>query len=97
MIAELFAPKSHGAVTLKSADPVENPVVYCNYLADPLDVSVLGEACRFGNEIVMKRPGTKGIVKESWPPHLSRLARYLQDEGGWVPYVRACYFVSSDA
>ncbi|KAJ5091229.1 hypothetical protein NUU61_006099 [Penicillium alfredii] len=53
MIAELFAPKSRGSVTLHSADPLDNPVVDCNYMADPLDLLVLNEVCRFGNEVVM--------------------------------------------
>ncbi|KAJ6160443.1 GMC oxidoreductase [Penicillium chermesinum] len=70
MIAELFAPKSRGSVTLNSADPLENPIVDCNFLADPMDVLVLSEACRFGNEIVMEGAGTKDIVKGSWPPNL---------------------------
>lgn len=71
MIAELFAPKSSGSERLKSADPIENPVVDCNYLADPVDVLVLSKACRFGNEIVMNGAGTKDIIKGSWPPNLS--------------------------
>ena len=42
MIAELFAPKSRGTVVLESADASVNPIVDCNYLADPLDLLVLG-------------------------------------------------------
>ncbi|GLI79631.1 hypothetical protein PoHVEF18_007970 [Penicillium ochrochloron] len=93
MIAELFAPKSRGSVTLKSADPMENPIVDCNYLADPLDVLVLSEACRFGNEIVMNGAGTKNIVKGSWPSNLSHHTYKTREE--WVPYVKehatTCY------
>ncbi|KAJ5167370.1 Glucose-methanol-choline oxidoreductase [Penicillium canariense] len=93
MIAELFAPKSRGSVTLKSADPMENPLVDCNYLADPMDVLVLSEACRFGNEIVMNGAGTKDIVKGSWPPNLSHHTYKTREE--WVPYIKehatTCY------
>ncbi|OOQ87789.1 putative GMC oxidoreductase [Penicillium brasilianum] len=93
MIAELFAPKSRGSITLKSADPMENPIVDCNYLADPLDVLVLSEACRFGNEIVMKGAGTKDIVKGSWPPNLSHHTYKTRED--WVPYIKehatTCY------
>lgn len=67
MITELFSPRSRGTVSLKSTDPLENPVIDCNYLSDPLDLLVLSEGCRFGNEIVMKGAGTKNIVKGSWP------------------------------
>ncbi|KXX83468.1 Pyranose dehydrogenase 3 [Madurella mycetomatis] len=93
IIAELFAPRSRGTVTLRSADPTAAPVVDCNYLADPLDVEVLAEACRFGNEIVTQGAGTKDIVKGSWPPELAHHRFATREE--WIPYVRenatTCY------
>ena len=96
MIAELFGPKSRGTVTLRSADPLATPVVDCGYLTDPLDVEVLAEACRFGNEIVMEGKGTKDIVKGSWPPHLKHHTFKTRED--WVPYVRenatTCYHAS---
>lgn len=69
MITELFSPRSKGTVTLKSTDPLENPIVDCNYLSDPLDVLVMTEGCRLGNEIVMNLNKVAGeqIVKGSWP------------------------------
>jgi hypothetical protein len=36
------------------------------YLEDPLDLLVLVEVCRFGNEIITAGAGTKDIVKGSW-------------------------------
>jgi choline dehydrogenase-like flavoprotein len=86
MIAELFAPRSRGTVTLKSKDPKENLVIDCNYLSDPLDLLVLTEACRFGNEIVMNGAGTKDIVKGSWPPNLNHHTYKTREE--WIPYVK---------
>lgn len=86
MIAELFAPKSRGSVTLKSKDPLENPIVDCNYLADELDLLVLTEACRFGNEIVMEGAGTKDIVKGSWPPESNHHTFKTRED--WIPYVK---------
>lgn len=86
MIAELFAPKSRGTVTLKSTNPLDNPVVDCNYLDHPLDLLVLSEACRFGNEIVMEGAGTKDIVKGSWPPDLTHHTYKTREE--WIPYVK---------
>lgn len=71
MITELFSPRSKGTVSLSSADPLENPIVDCNYLADPLDLLVMTEGVRFGNEIVMKGSATKDIVKGSWPASTS--------------------------
>jgi choline dehydrogenase-like flavoprotein len=93
MITELFSPRSKGTVTLKSAHPRQNPIVDHNYLADPLDVLVLSEGVRLGNEVVMKGKGTQGIVKGSWPSNLSH-HKYTERED-WVPYVRqhatTCY------
>lgn len=71
MIAELFSPRSRGSVKLRSRDPLDTPEVDCGYLSDPLDVEVLAEACRFGNEIIMNGEGTRDIVKGSWPPNLT--------------------------
>ncbi|KAL2218091.1 putative GMC oxidoreductase [Thermoascus aurantiacus ATCC 26904] len=93
IIAELFAPRSRGTVTLKSKDPLENPIVDCNYLADPLDLEVLAEACRFGNEIIMEGAGTKDVVKGSWPPELNHHTYKTRED--WKPYVKehatTCY------
>jgi choline dehydrogenase-like flavoprotein len=86
IIAELFAPKSRGTVTLKSADPQENPVVNHNYLSDELDVLVLSEACRYGNEIITMGKGTKDIVEGSWPKTLTHHKHTTRED--WVPYVK---------
>lgn len=67
MITELFSPRSKGTVVLKSKDPLENPIVDHNYLSDPLDLLVLTEGVRMGNEVVMQGTGTKDLVKGSWP------------------------------
>ncbi|KAL4924957.1 GMC family oxidoreductase [Aspergillus undulatus] len=96
IIAELFAPKSRGTVTLESADPTVNPVIDCNYLADPMDMLVLTEACRYANEIVMKGSGTKDIVKGSWPENLDHHTYTKREQ--WIPYVKqhatTCYHAS---
>lgn len=42
-------------------------MIDCNYLSDPLDLLVLSEGCRLGNEIVINGAGTKDVVKGSWP------------------------------
>lgn len=93
MITELFSPRSKGTVTLKSADPMQNPTVNHNYLSDPLDVLVMSEGVRLGNEVVMKGKGTRDIVKGSWPSNLTH-HQYTEREE-WVPYVRqhatTCY------
>ncbi|RDW69233.1 FAD protein-2 [Coleophoma cylindrospora] len=93
LIAELFSPKSRGSVKLKSADPMDNPVVDHNYLANELDVLVLSEACRFANEIITKGSGTKDVCEGSWPVELTHHSYTKREE--WVPYVKenatTCY------
>ena len=86
IICELFAPRSRGSVTLKSADPLENPIIDHNYLSDPLDLTVLAEACTFGNEIVTKGRGTKDVLKGSWPSNLTHHTHTTREE--WKPYVK---------
>ena len=86
LIAELFGPKSRGSVTLKSADPKDNPVVDHNYLAEELDVLVLSEACKFANEIITEGKGTKEIVDGSWPKGSTHHSHKTREE--WVPFVK---------
>jgi choline dehydrogenase-like flavoprotein len=86
LIAELFSPKSRGSVTLKSADPKDNPVVDHNYLSDELDVLVSSEACKFANEIITKGKGTKDIVEGSWPKDLTH--HTFTNREDWIPYVK---------
>ena len=86
MIAELFGPRSRGSVRLRSTDPTAPPVVDTGYLTDPLDLEVLAEACRFGNEIVMEGKGTKDIVKGSWPPQSGHHEYKTRED--WKPYVK---------
>ena len=87
IIPELFSPRSRGSVRIASTDPAANPVVDHNYLADPVDLMVLSEACQFGNEIIMNGKATRGIVKGSWPPELTHHANTSRED--WEPYVRA--------
>lgn len=93
MCTLLFNARSRGRVSLKSADPMENPIVDHNYLADPLDLLVLSEGCRYANEIVMNGKGTKDIIKGSWPPELTHHSYTTREQ--WVPYVKqqatTCY------
>lgn len=86
MCAMLLNPQSRGSVTLKSSNPKDNPVVDQNYLADPLDLLVLSEGCRFGNEIITQGKGTANIVKGSWPPNLTHHNHASRED--WVPFVK---------
>ncbi|KAK4063524.1 CAZyme family AA3 [Trichoderma aggressivum f. europaeum] len=86
IVAELFSPRSQGTVTITSADATALPVVDHNYLAEPLDVLVLSEACSFANEIITKGKGTSAIVKGSWPEE--SLHHTYTSREAWTQYVR---------
>lgn len=96
LCALLFNQHSRGSVTLSSADPLKNPIVDHAYMADPLDMLVMSEACRFGNEIIMQGKGTKDIIKGSWPADLAHHEFTKREE--WEPHVRqhatTCYHAS---
>lgn len=86
MIAELFGPRSRGTVGLRGTDPRAEPVVDCGYLTDPLDLEVLAEACRFGNEVIVQGAGTKDIVKGSWPAKSGHHKFTTREE--WISYAK---------
>jgi choline dehydrogenase-like flavoprotein len=86
VIPELFSQRSKGTITLKSNDPMVNPIIDHNYLDDPLDLLVLAEACRYANEVVMKGKGTKDIVKGAWPPGSNHHEYKTRED--WVPFVK---------
>lgn len=86
MITTLFGGQSRGEVTLKSADPMQNPVVDHKHLSDERDLLVLAEGCRLANEIVMEGQGTKAVIKGSWPSHLTH--HLHKERGEWEDYVK---------
>ena len=47
----MMHPKSRGHVTLRSADPLDAPVILHNYLRDPLDVALNNEAFRVARDM----------------------------------------------
>lgn len=63
----LLSQKSRGTVKLKSKDPLENPIVDPNFLADPTDVLVLSEGMKLSNEILMEGAGTKDVIAGPMP------------------------------
>ena len=86
MMTLLFSQQSVGAVTLKSADPLEKPSIDPHYLEDPLDATVLAQGCSFGNEIVMEGKGTTNLVSGSLPPGDRHHAFTEHEE--WIEHVR---------
>lgn len=77
---------SRGEVTLKSADPLENPIVDHRYLSDRRDVLMMSEGVRFANEIVMTGAGTKDKIKGAWPPGAQHHLNKTNED--WQPFVK---------
>jgi choline dehydrogenase-like flavoprotein len=86
MCVLLFNQQSRGTVTLKSKNPLDNPVVDHNYLANPLDMLVLSKGCQFANEIIVEGKGTKDVISGSWPANLSHHLNKSPED--WEHYVR---------
>ncbi|KAI5357259.1 Putative glucose-methanol-choline oxidoreductase, FAD/NAD(P)-binding domain superfamily [Septoria linicola] len=99
IVTELFSPRSTGTVKIKSKDPSENPIIDCNYLANPLDVLVLAEGARLGNEIIMNSEATRKVVKGSWPASSAHHKYTTREE--WIPFVKqnatTCYHAAGSA
>jgi choline dehydrogenase-like flavoprotein len=83
MFAMLLNGQSLGKVRLNSKNPMENPIVNCNFLADSRDELVLAEAARWAHEIVMKGPTGK-FVTGAWPA----TEAHSESKEYWVDYVR---------
>ena len=87
LVTELFGAKSRGYVTIRSSNPLDNPIVDHKHLTDPLDVLVLSEGCSFANEILMTGSATKRVIKGSWPETLVHHKHTKRED--WEPMLRA--------
>ncbi|HYZ64952.1 MAG TPA: GMC family oxidoreductase N-terminal domain-containing protein, partial [Acetobacteraceae bacterium] len=60
-------PESRGALTLRSADPDDKPVIRANYLSDPRDQHVMLEASRLASRLGQTRPFADLVEEQSLP------------------------------
>ena len=65
--ATQLCPESRGRVTLRSADPTDDPVIDPNYLEADRDLDVLVEGVRRGREILRAEPFDEVRGAEVWP------------------------------
>jgi choline dehydrogenase len=63
----LLRPKSRGTVKLRSANPLDKPVVDNNYLAEPDDLRLEIAGLRYAREILAANPLSKRIAHELLP------------------------------
>ena len=62
-------PKSRGMVTLRSADPRDNPIVDPNFLAEPDDLRISTEGVKISREIFLQPSLQKYIKTIHFPDH----------------------------
>ncbi len=72
LLGYLLRPRSRGSVTLRSADPTDDPVVDPNWLSDPTDLSTLTLGMRELRKILNSAPLSSVVRKEVFPgPQIS--------------------------
>jgi choline dehydrogenase-like flavoprotein len=83
LMANLVRPKSRGSVTLRSADPGDDPIVDLGWMTDPEDGRRLVKALRFLREIAATFPLDGVIAEEKFP------ASQLTTDEELLRYIRA--------
>ena len=67
VVVDLLRPLPRGRVSLKSTDPLDQPLINENFCAHPLDIVGLREGIRFADELVRRGEGMKQIVGADYP------------------------------
>ncbi len=60
-------PRSRGSVTLRSANPDDNPIIDPNFIADPYDLKTSAEGVKISREIMNQPAFAKYIKREHFP------------------------------
>ncbi len=76
-------PDSRGAVSLRSADPADRPVVHANYLSAPSDQRLMIAGARIGRQVARTAPFAALVAEELLP------APEDDSDAGLLAYVRA--------
>ncbi len=75
----LLRPRSRGTLTLRSADPLAQPVIRPNYLSDPADLPVLVEGVRLARAVVRSREFQPFRGEENYPGPSAKTDEDLAD------------------
>jgi choline dehydrogenase-like flavoprotein len=75
----LINPRSHGAVTLVSADPLEPPVIDPRYLEDAADAGALQRGITIARHIAASAPCRRAGIGREHFPGTRPLAEYVRD------------------
>lgn len=82
LMSSLTRPASRGSVRLRSADPLDDPLIDLNWLSHPADAELLVKGLRLLRRIAAAAPFTSIITEERAPGPL------LQSDGELERYVR---------
>jgi choline dehydrogenase len=81
IIVDLLRPISPGGwVKLNSSNPLDQPNINLNFLADDLDVMALREGVRFVDDILMSGDGMKDIIGSDYPWPMPRNSDAAMDK-----------------
>ncbi|KAH6716615.1 oxidoreductase [Leptodontidium sp. MPI-SDFR-AT-0119] len=81
IIVDLLRPVSKpGQVKLNSTNPLEQPNINLNFLANNLDVMALREGVRFVDDILMDGEGMKDVIGEDYPWPMPRNSDAAMDK-----------------
>jgi len=77
-------PRSRGSVRLRSADPLQSPLIDPNYISDPYDLHVSVEGVKLSREIMAQQSLSRYIKAEHFPGDSVRTQADYED------YARRC-------
>jgi choline dehydrogenase-like flavoprotein len=86
MYPSMLHPRSRGRITLRSADPEEDPVISHSLLGHPDDLAGLREACRAARRMLTGPTFKNVLVSETAP------SDRVQSDEDWEQYLRAATY-----
>lgn len=86
-------PKSTGSITLRSADPFDNPIIHANYFSAPEDMQELKAGTRFLRQMVQTEALQDVVVEELVPGESVQSDEQLEDfirQSAWTVFHPCC-------
>src|SRR5688572_4076409 len=83
LLVRLLKPESRGTVLVKSADPLEAPVIRPNYLSAPRDGEILVAGMKVARRLVDAGPMRRYVARAHEP------AKPFANDDEWLQYLRA--------
>lgn len=80
----LLRPEARGRIHLASANPRDYPLIYANYLDNPVDLHVMREGLRWIRKTFETEPLSRFIKSEHAP------GKAIQSDSEWENFIRDC-------